>query len=58
MVHKLDVQVYSHLPMQTAKRYFCVVCVCVCVCVLVSLQCMNEIVTLLNLTLFITFIHG
>ena len=28
-------------------------CVCVCVCVCVSLHCMNEIVTLFSLTLFI-----
>ena len=28
-----------------------------CVCVCGSLHCMNEIVTRLNLTLFITFMH-
>ena len=33
-------------------------CVCVCVCVCGSLHRMNEIVTLLNLTLFITCTHG
>ena len=33
------------------------VCVCVCVCLCVSLHCMNETVTLLNLTLFINNLY-
>ena len=45
------------MPCHACVCVYVCVCVCVCarasVCVCVSLHCMNEIVTLLNLTLFI-----
>ena len=57
MVNKLDVQITRINLRKLQNVMQCHVCVCACVhvCGSGSLHCMNEIVTLLNLTLSLLY---